>query len=245
MSLIRQIWLLLLATVLLAFVGSVTVAVESARGYLRDAAAAEERRQRHLAGAGAVAAEGRPRADEPADVGAVRHRLLPPHPLRRRRRPSSASSARPRRRSPRPTAAPAWFAEPGADRIGARPRAGVRRLARARPRRGRQPQSPSRTTSCGTAACRPAIAMAVVGLLAGLHRHAGRAAHPQAARLDGGQAQALVDGEFIKVSRTRRARAAAPDPGDEPRWSTGCAWPSRLQAEQLDVAAPPGQLRPR
>jgi len=35
MSLIRQIWLLLLGTVLLAFVGSVTVAVESARGYLQ------------------------------------------------------------------------------------------------------------------------------------------------------------------------------------------------------------------
>jgi len=35
MSLIRQIWLLMLATVLLAFVGSVTVAVESARGYLQ------------------------------------------------------------------------------------------------------------------------------------------------------------------------------------------------------------------
>ncbi|NKI92655.1 EAL domain-containing protein [Rhizobacter sp. SG703] len=35
MSLIRQIWLLLLGTVLLAFAGSVTVAVESARGYLQ------------------------------------------------------------------------------------------------------------------------------------------------------------------------------------------------------------------
>jgi diguanylate cyclase (GGDEF)-like protein len=35
MSLIRQIWLLMLGTVLLAFVGSVTVAVESARGYLQ------------------------------------------------------------------------------------------------------------------------------------------------------------------------------------------------------------------
>jgi len=35
MSLIRQIWLLLLGTVLLAFIGSVTVAVESARGYLQ------------------------------------------------------------------------------------------------------------------------------------------------------------------------------------------------------------------
>jgi len=35
MSLIRQIWLLMLGTVLLAFAGSVTVAVESARGYLQ------------------------------------------------------------------------------------------------------------------------------------------------------------------------------------------------------------------
>ena len=35
MSLIRQIWLLMLATVLLAYAGSVTVAVESARGYLQ------------------------------------------------------------------------------------------------------------------------------------------------------------------------------------------------------------------
>jgi diguanylate cyclase (GGDEF)-like protein len=35
MTLIRQIWLLLLGTVLLAFAGSVTVAVESARGYLQ------------------------------------------------------------------------------------------------------------------------------------------------------------------------------------------------------------------
>lgn len=35
MSLIRQIWLLLLGTVLLAFAGSVTVSVESARGYLQ------------------------------------------------------------------------------------------------------------------------------------------------------------------------------------------------------------------
>jgi len=34
MSLIRQIWLLMLGTVLLAFLGSVTVAVESARNYL-------------------------------------------------------------------------------------------------------------------------------------------------------------------------------------------------------------------
>ncbi len=35
MSLIRQIWLLMLGTVLLAFVGSVTVAVDSARAYLQ------------------------------------------------------------------------------------------------------------------------------------------------------------------------------------------------------------------
>lgn len=35
MSLIRQIWLLMLGTVVLAFAGSVTVAVESARGYLQ------------------------------------------------------------------------------------------------------------------------------------------------------------------------------------------------------------------
>lgn len=35
MSLIRQIWLLMLGTVMLAYVGSVTVAVESARGYLQ------------------------------------------------------------------------------------------------------------------------------------------------------------------------------------------------------------------
>lgn len=35
MSLIRQIWLLMLGTVLLAFAGSVTVEVESARGYLQ------------------------------------------------------------------------------------------------------------------------------------------------------------------------------------------------------------------
>lgn len=35
MSLIRQIWLLMLGTVMLAFAGSVTVAVESARGYLQ------------------------------------------------------------------------------------------------------------------------------------------------------------------------------------------------------------------
>ena len=34
MSLIRQIWLLMLGTVLLAFFGSVTVAVDSARNYL-------------------------------------------------------------------------------------------------------------------------------------------------------------------------------------------------------------------
>ena len=86
MSLIRQIWLLLVAVLLLALAGAVGINLLSTRDTLQTQLRLKNSDNAQSAGAGAVAAARRRAADGAADGGAVRHRLLPPHPLRRRRR---------------------------------------------------------------------------------------------------------------------------------------------------------------
>ena len=133
MSLIRQIWLLLAATVLLALAGSVAVAVTSARDTLRSAVAHEERRQRAVAGAGAVAAHRRAAGDGDAAGGAVRQRPVPAHPSSSRPTAASASSGRANRAPARRRAgSPRWRRSSRARRG-----AGLRRAEGARRGRGR------------------------------------------------------------------------------------------------------------
>ena len=103
-----------------------------------DAAAHEEQRQRHLAGAGAVAAARATAGDEPADdapsstpASTSEIRFISAH---------GRAVVPARRADQKPLHAPAWFVRLVPIGLGARRGAGVRRLARAGHGAGHQPQ---------------------------------------------------------------------------------------------------------
>jgi diguanylate cyclase (GGDEF)-like protein len=201
MSLIRQIWLLLLATVLLAFVGSVTVAVESARGYLQT-----QLRLKNADNATSLALALSQQKGDPElmnllmsaqfDTGFYRHiKFVAADGKTGFDREASATSAS-------PTAAPDWLvslvpikSEPGVAQVSD----GWRALGRVEV----ISHNSFAYDELWHGSVQSAIAMAVVGLLAGCIATIAvrRIRRPLDSTV--GQAQALVRGEFVTVNEPR------------------------------------------
>lgn len=198
MSLIRQIWLLLLATVLLAFVGSVTVAVDSARGYLQT-----QLRLKNADNATSLALALSQQKGDPELMSLLMSAQFDTGFYRRIRFVGADGQTVFEREAAKtqsnPMAAPAWFAnlvpiesEPGVAQVSD----GWRALGRVEV----VSHSSFAYDELWHGSMQTAIAMAIVGVLAGL---IGTLAVRRIRKpLDStvGQARALVDGEFIKVN---------------------------------------------
>ena len=231
---------------LVAVVGCGRARVRGQRGrqcrcrarHAADPAAAQEQRQRDRPRARPLPAEGRPRADGPGDELAVRHGLLPDHPLHAGRR-----QGRVRARSAGCAAVGAGMVRrAAADRVDPRRRAGVGRLARARLGVGAEPHGlRARRTLAGQPALR---ARARGGRRAGRPaRLAGRQPHAPAARPDRRAGPFARTRRVRDRRRTRGARTASSRAGDELDGGApeaGLRRPGRAGRD----AAPAGQLRP-
>ena len=232
MSLIRQIWLLLLATLVLAFVASVTVNVTSARDTLQtqlrlknsDNATAlalvlsQQKGQRELMELVSAAQ---------FDTGFYRSIRFTG---------ADGKVVFSAKRQADPLRAPAWFVALGADRVGAGRGAGLGRLARARLGRGGEPVGIRARRALGQQPgfCR----RAGVGRRArGPARGARCGPHPPPARRDRGAGGLAATRRVPDRGRAERARAEAPDAGDELDGARGCEWSSRRRRPRSRACA--------
>ena len=194
MSLIRQIWLLMLGTVLLAFVGSVTVAVESARTYFQT-----QLQLKNADNATALALALSQQKGDPELMNLTMSAQFDTGFYRRIRLVGTDGQERfAREAQVGPQAAPAWFA--GLVPIASQP--GVAQVSdgwRALGRVELESHSAYAIDELWRSSVRSALALALVGLVAGglgtlVIR---RIRKPIDTTVD--QAQALVKGEFVTV----------------------------------------------
>ena len=194
MSLIRQIWLLMLGTVLLAFLGSVTVAVESARNYLET-----QLQLKNADNATSLALALSQQKGDPELMNLTMSAQFDTGFYRRIRLVGADGAERfAREATVGPQAAPAWFARivPIASQPGiAQVSDGWRALGRVEV----ESHSAYAVDELWRSSVRSALALAVVGLIAGGLGSLviGRIRKPIDSTV--GQAQALVKGEFVVV----------------------------------------------
>lgn len=194
MSLIRQIWLLMLGTVLLAFLGSVSVAVESARNYLET-----QLQLKNADNATSLALALSQQKGDPELMGLVMSAQFDTGFYRRIRLVGADGKERfSREATVGPQAAPAWFA----DVVPIESRPGLAQVSdgwRALGQIEVESHSAYAVDELWRSSVRSALALAVVGLVAGglgtlVIR---RIRKPIDSTVD--QAQALVKGDFVTV----------------------------------------------